>query len=255
MNPSKSMCFAHRHLTFAEYGLWSHLREVSYKSNPRHTYRFDDRTLAERFAQERGCSKDTVNRLRRSLARKGFVAWIEPQKRDGGRYAPRLGRILSHEEWAELHPGKCIHSALEGDNAPVSNGAIHQSQVANHQSQLKPHQSQTEASPVSNNASHQSQQRDISLIDKSIKATPLLSGMASAENFSEVIFTPSDSANHQSHSDASLILDTGDELPVSAMRQNDPLELTFVDGQWRTAFGVPVLGDTLALILDKEMTA
>src|ERR1700733_901330 len=105
MNPSRTRCFAHFHMTIAEFGLWTHLRDLSYGSKPQYTYRFDDRAIAARFAEERGCSKDTVNRLRRSLAEKKFIKWLEPQKRIGGRYAPRLGRILSHEEWAETNPG------------------------------------------------------------------------------------------------------------------------------------------------------
>jgi hypothetical protein len=91
-------------MTVAEYGLYSHLREVSFKYE--HVYRFDDRKIASRFTSG---SKDTFNRLRHSLAKKGFVVYTGPQRKDSsGRYESQEGRILSHDEWALQHPGICI---------------------------------------------------------------------------------------------------------------------------------------------------
>jgi hypothetical protein len=221
MNATKVTCFAHRHMTIAEYGLYSHLREVSNKSNPKFTYRFDDRTLAERFADGRGSSKDAVNRLRQSLAKKGFISWHEGKKRvAGGRYAPRLGQILSHAEWAARYPGRCIHNVLEGCDSPVSNSALHQSEIGNPQSHLEAHQSQIQPSPVSNERVHQSHQRDISIHrNKSINTNPLSTGMTPTQVLKEKISSLSDSANHQGHSAAGLASATGELSPVSEARQ------------------------------------
>ena len=271
MNPSRK-CFAHFHLTIAEFGLWTHLRELSYGSKPQHTYRFDDRAIAARFAEERGCSKDTINRLRRSLADKKFIAWLEPQKRIGGRFAPRLGRILDHAEWAEKYPGRCIHNALEGDKPPVSNKEFHQSQVADHQSHSKAHQSQTKPSPVSNKASHQSQQRDISLITQSDNTTPSLSRMASAQKFSESTSSPLDSANRETHSEAPVSaarqVDSSpvsparqvDSSPVSPTRQVTAEEITIAgrfglvmrNGEWFTGEGTKLNPKAVEVLLGKE---
>lgn len=202
MNPSKR-CFAHRHMSIAEYGLWTHLRELSYRSNPQYTYEFSDRKIAERFAPGRGSSKDAVNDLRQSLARKGFIVWLKPKKRASGRFPSQVGRILSHEEWAKSHPGKCFDSPV----SPVGNTTFHQSG-------LEPHQSGLEPSPVGFVTSHQSRQPDIILIN----TNPSQQEAAAAENLKS---TTSDSANHKAHTDACSDSSTGDDLPVSATRQVD----------------------------------
>lgn len=128
------VCFAHSHMTLGGFGLYTYLRQVSSKSN--YIYRFDDRDIAGRFAPERGVSKDTCNRLRNALAEKGFIEWTEPKRRDSfGRYLPRMGRILSHGEYAQKYPDSCAAvAAASSDNAtgtsiktgadPVSNQPI-----------------------------------------------------------------------------------------------------------------------------------
>lgn len=225
MNVQKLTCFAHRHMTLAEYGLYSHLREVSHGSKQQYTYKFDDRTLAERFAHTRGCSKDSVNRLRQSLAKKGFISWLEPQKRVGGRYAQRLGRILSHAEWAERYPGTCIHSVLENCGSPVATTALHQSQAAEHQSRVQAHQSQIQPSPVSDKGANQSHERDISIHkNKSINTNPLSNGMVPSQNLKEETLSLSNSANPKSHSDAGLSNATGGVSPVSETRQMNEMD-------------------------------
>ena len=123
-------CFAHQHLTPPEYGLYVLLRELSSKNGYR--YHFDDRTLAKRFASERGTSRHSINRLRRSLVDKGFIRWDSDLKRGAdGKYDSRVGYILSHKEWAAVNPGKCITTSIgnhgatsvgaHGPRAPVSN--------------------------------------------------------------------------------------------------------------------------------------
>lgn len=90
-------------MTVAEYGLYTHLREVS--SIHDYIYKFDDRKIAARFSSG---SKDTFNRLRHALARMGFIVYTGPQVKDSkGHYLAQEGRILAHDEWAEQHPGAC----------------------------------------------------------------------------------------------------------------------------------------------------
>lgn len=194
MNPPKMVCFAHCHMTPAEYGIYSHLREVSHPHN--YQYRFDDRNISERFASGRGTSKDTINRIRRFLAQLGFIEWLEPLRRTGGRYAPRLGRILAHKEWAALNPGRCIHDSIS-EAQSTADGAV---------------------SPVSKEASHQSHQRDSIPYNKSITTNPALSGMAGPDFFSHSPL--SDSADRRIHtlSPVSPVIQVTDS-PVSPARQ------------------------------------
>jgi hypothetical protein len=125
-------------MNFAEYGLYSHLREVS--SNTNFTYRFDDRTIAARFALERGVSRGTCNRLRNSLAKVGWIEWLEPKERRlGGQFASRLGRILSHKEYAAKYPDLC-RTVLNDEHGTVLKSG---------------------GSPCSNQAARRAHQRDI----------------------------------------------------------------------------------------------
>jgi hypothetical protein len=239
-------------MTPAEYGLYTHLREISYKSNPKHSYRFDDRKLAERFI---GTSKTTINRLRQALAEKRFIVWMEPKKRAAGKFASRLGRILDHTEWAALNPGKCIHNAVETTEAvpfsPVPNSPIHQSQVSDYLSHSERHRSHFDDSPVPDSGVHLSHGRDISIIgqihtDKS--------NLKSMPDRSKIELPKSDSANHQLNLEASPVPGTGDYLSVPPMGQVEaPLGLVRREGQWFTETGVKVHPDALALLLkDKE---
>jgi hypothetical protein len=109
-------------MTIAEYGLWSHLREISHKHQ--YQYKFDDRSIANRFAAD-SVSKDTVNRLRRSLTEKGWIVFSEPSFRGpDGKFLPQVGRILSHEEYATGNPDTCITcdtgTSLKSGSQPVS---------------------------------------------------------------------------------------------------------------------------------------
>jgi hypothetical protein len=176
-SPPAHLCFAHSHMSCAEYGLYSHLREVSSRQD--YLYRFDDRTIAGRFALERGTSKSSINALRQSLVRKGFIVWQEPQKRVGGRFAPRLGRILSHKEWAERYPGKCHSKTVEADfTCPEKSDSPVQSSPATCP-ENSTHQSGLELSPVQKEAIHQSGRQDISIHTlNSINTNQSLGGMA-----------------------------------------------------------------------------
>src|SRR5579884_486729 len=105
-------------MTVAEYGLYSHLREVSAKHG--FHYIFDDRKIASRFL---GRSYSTFNRLRNQLAAKGFIQYLSPQhKGSNGRFEAQEGRILSHDEWVELYPNRCQRTGNIGEtgDSPVT---------------------------------------------------------------------------------------------------------------------------------------
>ena len=135
---SKSLtCFAHSHMTPDQYGLWTHLREVSARYKKLY---FDGRTVANRFSKT---SKSTVYRISDSLIRDGWLVVVKPSKRlPDGTYSKRELRVLSHKEWSENNPGKCQPVP------PVGQDQTNQSHFDDHLSQNNDHLSQNEGSPV-----------------------------------------------------------------------------------------------------------
>ena len=73
-------CSASCHMSFAEFGYYSYLRSVSAKNN--YVRQFSDRVDAFYFSG-RGSSKDTCNGLRKSLARRGWIKWLDKEHRKG----------------------------------------------------------------------------------------------------------------------------------------------------------------------------
>jgi hypothetical protein len=110
---SKACCFAHDHLTCAEYGLWTLGRELSHKTNVLY---FDGRNMAKRF---RGGSRSTMYRLMHGLIDSGwFVVLVPRTRKANGQWSAHALRVLSHEEWAKEHKGKC-KTEPENDERPV----------------------------------------------------------------------------------------------------------------------------------------
>jgi hypothetical protein len=96
-------CFAHRHLTMEEYGLWTHARQLAHESG---IFYFDGRKIAERFGQTK---KDAAYRVGRNLIRKGWLVVVrKPKRLKTGMFSPGQYRPLTHEEWAAKHPGTCL---------------------------------------------------------------------------------------------------------------------------------------------------
>src|ERR1035441_8478057 len=91
-------CFAHEHMSPAEYGLWTLGRELSYKKNILY---FDGRHMAERFS--RG-GKTAMYRLMHGLIDSGWFVLLEPRKRkSNGQWSAYALRVLPHEEWVKIH--------------------------------------------------------------------------------------------------------------------------------------------------------
>ena len=95
-------CFPHRHMSMKEYGLWDYLRSISAKS---HVVHFDGRQIASQFA---GASKTAVYRVRDKLIAGGWLIPTKPSTRlPSGHFAPGEYVALTHEQWAQRHPGQC----------------------------------------------------------------------------------------------------------------------------------------------------
>lgn len=113
MTPSKQCCFAHNHLTCAEYGLWTLGRELSHKTGVLY---FDGRNMAKRF--RRG-SKNTMYKLMHALIKSGwFVILVPKTRKANGQWSAHALRVLSHEDWTKEHQGTC-KTEPENDAQPV----------------------------------------------------------------------------------------------------------------------------------------
>lgn len=111
---SKQPCFAHDHMTCAEYGLWNLGRELSNRTNVLY---FDGRNMAKRFRRSGG--KNTMYRLMHSLIASGWFVVLEPRKRkSNGQWSAHKLRALAHDEWCKTHPKECKTDA-ENDEQPV----------------------------------------------------------------------------------------------------------------------------------------
>jgi len=99
---SKRRCFAHHFLTFEEYGLWVHAREVSAESR---IFYFDGPAVAARFADQ---SKNTPYRIAAGLMKKGFFHVLKKAKRDKktGIFRSTQYQPVSFEEWVEKCPAR-----------------------------------------------------------------------------------------------------------------------------------------------------
>jgi hypothetical protein len=100
---SNKTCFAHRHLTVEEYGLWTHARQLAHESG---IFYFDGRKIAQRFGET---GKNTIYRIGKNLIRKGWLVILrKPKRLKNGMFSPGQYRPVSHEEWAAKHPGACL---------------------------------------------------------------------------------------------------------------------------------------------------
>jgi hypothetical protein len=115
MSNSRKQCFAHRHLTMEQYGLYTHVREVSHQSG---RFILSARKTAEHFADT---SRSRLNRVAASLVKAGWLVELKAPSRDRhGVWRPGEYRARSHEEWAELQPGTCP-TGETGEPVPDSN--------------------------------------------------------------------------------------------------------------------------------------
>jgi hypothetical protein len=115
---SKATCFAHQHMTPAEYGFWQLCRDLSFKTGILY---FDGRNMVNRFAGTRrnGLSKDYFYGMADTLTTKKWFELVTERKRGaGGRYTPSIYRVLSHEQFVSKHGAAHCTDAPE-DDSPV----------------------------------------------------------------------------------------------------------------------------------------
>lgn len=96
-------CFAHRHMSLKEYGLWTLARELSAKSG---YYFFDGKTQGRTEFDNVGYKQmySTVH----SLEDKGwFIPTNKCERKDDGTFAGTAYIVVSHDEWVVGHPDGC----------------------------------------------------------------------------------------------------------------------------------------------------
>lgn len=111
-------CYAHRHMTAAEYGFWDVCRALAHKTD---TLYFNGADIAARFES---MARSTTYNLAKSLVRKGwFKETKRPKRGAGGLYSARHYKVLSHAEWIAEHPD-CCPLPIQFDDYPIQNSAL-----------------------------------------------------------------------------------------------------------------------------------
>ena len=112
-------CFANRHMTPEEYGVWDVCRSVSHKTG---TLYFDGRTIAGYFADT---GKDAIYRIVKSLVKKGWLlVQVAGRNTRNGLYVPTQYQVLSPEQWAEDHPHESLPSDPEESSREIQTGSL-----------------------------------------------------------------------------------------------------------------------------------
>jgi hypothetical protein len=114
-----TQCFAHHHMTPAEYGFWELCRNLSNKTGILY---FDGRNMVKRFAgtPRNGRSKNYYYTLIEGLTKKGWAELLEPRKRNqGGMWKASVYRVLSHGEWTDKHGTSKCKDAPEDSPVPI----------------------------------------------------------------------------------------------------------------------------------------
>ena len=154
-------CFPSRHMTPAEFGLWTYASRVSHETR---VFYLDCRKTASAFAD---VSKDSIYRLAASLERKGwFVPLNEPERTQGGMYSAKRYRPLSHDEWTDLHRGACITDETGACITDATGACI----------KIDDHLSQNSPSPVS--PVRRTSLKETSLKETSVKETFVIAPVA-----------------------------------------------------------------------------
>lgn len=119
---SKVNCFAHHHMTPAEYGFWQLCRDLSHKTGILY---FDGRNMVKRFAGTRrnGLSKNYFYSLLDRLTQSGWFEPIEERKRNrAGLWTASVYRVLSHSEWVSKYGSDTCKSEPDEAGTCPDNG-------------------------------------------------------------------------------------------------------------------------------------
>lgn len=115
-------CFTHRHLLPQEFGVYSYIDAVTYKSG----VFYMSESLAAEF---QGVSSRTLYRIVTSLQKKGWLRLIKSAGRTKyGTFTPAQYAKVSHEEWVKIHPGHCRVNVPSEPLSPVTADETHELQ-------------------------------------------------------------------------------------------------------------------------------
>lgn len=139
---SNTRCFAHRHMPGMAYAVYNVCLSWSRQKDGDGILYCNGRKLAAQFE---GMSKNTFYRYCSLLEERGWFILLRPSKRLwDGTWSARHYQVLSHDEWAARHSGKCeewLAANLEHSETPVPNS-----------DHPVPYEGMDAISPVPNNA-------------------------------------------------------------------------------------------------------
>jgi hypothetical protein len=120
----RTRCFANRHLTPEEFGVWEVLRSISHSTG---TLYFDGEKVATYFSHT---GKNTIYRIVKSLIKKGWL-FVQAKGRNAGNgtFMATQYQVLSHEEWEAINPGECIGGGLPNSIPETRNGAVPEPEI------------------------------------------------------------------------------------------------------------------------------
>jgi hypothetical protein len=125
VRPAKK-CFAHHHMTLAEYALYDIAR--AWSDGGRELLFFDGPKLARQFEK---AGKDHMYKLRDSLLEKGWLVPVgDKSRRSNGHWGPGTYRVLSHDEYQLKHTCPVARegtASRQGGNGPVATEGTDQS--------------------------------------------------------------------------------------------------------------------------------
>ena len=125
-NSPTTKCYAHYHLSPAEYAVWDVCRALSHDNGILY---FSGRNVAARFKR---LGKTGAYNLAASLLESGWFKLLkDSQRRRDGTWSPRQYKVLSHTEWAAEHPNSCGLPVLNSDQPVLEEGQDDDSPVLN----------------------------------------------------------------------------------------------------------------------------
>jgi hypothetical protein len=100
-------CFAHRHMTPQEFGVYKYIEAVSHESG---VFYSDGHSMAKEFEAREG---RTCKRLIDSLAKKGWLRLlVAPARNAQGIFTCAQYTLVEHEEWIKTHSNQCRRDPL-----------------------------------------------------------------------------------------------------------------------------------------------
>ena len=125
-------CFAHRHMSFADYGIYNVVKAWAYQKSAKvkGTLFMDGNRISREFGVG---SKSTVYNFRDRMVEAGWLVHldsvtvdsetgkkIKKRNKRNGKLSSERYKVLTHEQWAAAHPGACaLCRAAKGKDSPL----------------------------------------------------------------------------------------------------------------------------------------